>query len=137
MSILTQIGDSGTTKDLASGAATAAIFAAYVRFGMGRPEIFTAPMLKYFGVVGASSVASSFVWHQINTGPIEDQSLVYGLTGESFLQAASTAAVSSMMYRSAFGVPPNMQSLAVVAACDLGGQVSGPYLAKMMTLQTV
>jgi hypothetical protein len=94
MSILTQIGDSGTTKALASGAATAAIFAAY-------------------------------------------QHLVYGLTGESFLQAASTAAVSSMMYRSAFGVPPNMQSLAVVAACDLGGQVVGPYASKIMTFQSV
>ena len=67
--------------------APGAIFAAYVRFGMNRPEIFTAPMLKYYAVVGASSVASSFVWHQINTGPIEDQNLVYGLTGESFLQA--------------------------------------------------
>jgi hypothetical protein len=94
-------------------------------------------MLKYYAVVGASSVASSFVWHQINTGPIEDQSLVYGLTGESFLQAASTAAVSSIMYRSAFGVPPNMQSLAVVAACDLGGQVVGPYASKIMTFQSV
>jgi hypothetical protein len=88
-------------------------------------------------VVGASSVASSFVWHQINTGPIEDQSLVYGLTGESFLQAASTAAVSSMMYRSAFGTAPNMQSLAYIAACDLGGQMIGPYAAKIATFQTV
>ena len=135
MTFLTQIGDSGTTKALASGAATAALFAAYVRFGMNQQNITTEPMLKYFAVVGASSVASSFVWHQINTGPIEDQHLVYGLTGESFLQAASTAAVSSMMYRQAFGRAPNMQSLAIVAACDLGGQVVGPYASRIMTFQ--
>ena len=137
MTFLTQIGDSGTTKALASGAATAALFAAYVRFGMGQENITTEPMLKYFAVVGASSVASSFVWHQINTGPIEDQHLVYGLTGESFLQAASTAAVSSMMYRQAFGRAPNMQSLAIAAGCDLAGQAIGPYASKIMTFQTV
>jgi hypothetical protein len=114
MSVLVQVGDSGITKSITSGIATAGLFAAYVRFGMGRQDIFTQPMLKYYAVVGASSVASSFVWHQINTSPIEDQHLVYGLTGESFLQAASTAAVSSMMYRSAFGTAPNMQSLAYI-----------------------
>ena len=83
MSILAQVGDSGITKSITSGLATAGLFAAYVRFGMGRQDIFTQPMLKYYAVVGASSVASSFVWHQINTSPIEDQHLVYGLTGES------------------------------------------------------
>ena len=137
MTVLTQIGDSGITKSVASGAATAALFAAYVRFGMGREDIFAMPMLRYFGVVGASSVASSFVWHQINTGPIEDQHLVYGLTGESFLQAGSTALLSSLMYRTAFGTAPNMRSLAYIAASDMGGQVAGPYMAKILTFQTV
>ena len=93
MSILTQIGDSGTTKSLASGAATAAIFAAYVRFGMGRPEIFTQPMLKYYAVVGASSVASSFVWHQINTGPIEESRLLQSPRRDQTVQAAESTSI--------------------------------------------
>jgi hypothetical protein len=130
-----QTANSTPTKAVAKAATAALATGAYAQFVMQR-NITNPRVLQFMGVVFASSLATGMVYDRVHTG-LESPGLGLGLTPESGLQAISTAGLSSLVYEPAFGSTPNVRALSFIAGADLVGLALGPFMAKLISGQTV
>jgi hypothetical protein len=124
-----QTANGSPTRAVAKAGAAAAATAAYASFVMRR-QVTNPIVLQFCAVVFGASLASGYVADMVDSGLEKPDLGPTGLTPESFVQAAGTAAISSVLYRSTFAAAPNMRNMAFVFGADIIGQVAGTFIDK-------